>query len=620
MAFDIKKYLPIIGVGLIILLIINMFVPLGGLLSLTSGTVLGLSQVSIIDNTNNQINSNKVWRATVALTGGGERLTGSAQTPFDKLVDQTTGIRSTSNFKIGYELKKYDVNYPLLQYQTEAQKPQLLQVQGVPLKFTVGQESGTPEGTSPQCAISLLGISRSLNGLPTVNIPQACQSDYVRNCLRAGGQWMISSDPTNIFGIPVGDTIGLQCIRAIPSTNYQWYEARSPQTTVEADVTATVGTDQRTVTLTSSIPQRVDAGGLFSANMLPAGLASFSSTAPSYDSFKVVKISDNSYISIATTDYNNLIGAVPPINSFTNRQNYDTALRAYNDRVRLLSQMQYSSVAGFTRTQQGTYSNNGYTIDLKDAPAIMPVIIVDVSSDWLGIERLIADGRIQDVSSCQLRANGQPADLSVNVRNAGSRGDLRVSTSCSGITVNPSTYISNNYESGSILTNRFTLTSSGSGTKLCTVSVQASNGSITDSRSINCNVQQECNAQPINLQRVDSNCNVYCPSDIQCGSNEVVDQTQCRCVARPIDSGSCTQGNRVTPQNARWDTTSCNFICNSGYVANAQGICSLPPSPERNRDLANILNFISANLLYIVGGICIIALIYVYAPKRGKKK
>jgi hypothetical protein len=41
---------------------------------------------------------------------------------------------------------------------------------------------------------------------------------------------------------------------------------------------------------------------------------------------------------------------------------------------------------------------------------------------------------------------------------------------------------------------------------------------------------------------------------------------------------------------------------------------------EEAQDLANILNFISSNLLYIVGGICVIALIYVYAPKRGKKK
>lgn len=614
MKFDLKKYLPFLGIAIFLILVVNMFFPLGGLLAQTSGTILGLSNVAIIDNGNNQINSNQVWRATVVLTNGGERLIGEVQTPFTKLVEQATGIRSTNNFKIGYELKKYDVYYPLLQYGTEAQKPQLLQAVAVPVTLQIG----TPQ-VSVICAGAMGGISRYHAGLPTINLPLGCESDYDAICRSNGGNPMISNDPVNIWGITLASTTGKQCIKPQASTNYQWYEARSPQTTVEVDVTATAGVDERTVTLTTAIPQRADSGGVFSAQLLPGGLASFSSSAPSFSSFKVAKLSDNTYVSISTSDYNNLISAVPNYRSFNNRQDYDTALRSYNDRVRQLSSIPYSSVAGFERTQQGAYSSNGYTIDLKDNPAIFPTLVIDINADWVGIERLIANGRISDVSSCQLRANGQSADLNVNVRNNGSRGDLRVSTSCNGITVSPSTYISNVYEAGATLSNRFTLTSSSSGTKSCTVTVQTSNASITDSRTISCGVAQECNAQPINLQRVDSNCNVYCPaSSITCGSNEVLDETQCRCVARPINSGICTQGSRITPSNAQWDTVSCTFKCTSGYSANAQGACVQIDTGDNQ--LNDIWNLIKDNFLYIVGGACAVVVAYFYFGKRGKKK
>lgn len=604
----------------------------------SSSNVLSMQQVQLINNPNDGLPAQKIWRVLLAIgTGGGESLYGSTSVQ-QNLQDGTQKSQDPLQVKTKDFLAS--CNYPLT-LESAATTPSYKKITNLPMR--IASTNPLSGGVDVKCLAAIKAAQfPNLFGPNSyeTTVPSAIPADCVENakayCNRDSGVFVADSvdSPFDIFGVKLSYRTNVyQCIQSTTDTSkpVYFYSSSNPQILTSVTMQVIKGASTKEFTLTNSNPSYRD-GDIY-AFKLPGGLLDYNGGCPVSSSFEFVK----------TTNSNNIFGSgqykTIPINSYTgigtlqlttasSRAIANQLLDQYNLKItNALTGSLYSSglpsissdgkTGAFVISSSSISRLNSNATALPSAPTF-PLITLDVSADWLQVLRQEATPKIQSVpQSCTFRQNGETKSVSVDVKDIGSSdGTIRTSISCNGISVSPSTPVAQNYQAGNTLSNQFSLTSTNEGSFTCNVLAVNAGDTQRDSATFTCLVNKQCTLVPTGNYILDpASCTLICNPQLasSCSNSTVFDGNTCSCIQKTGDSGTCKPKD-PQPSNTHWDINICKYQCDSGYVATLDQGCKLYTPPQEQP------GFLETYGIYIVIIIIIGVGYWAFSGNKGGKR
>lgn len=555
--------------------------------STASGTALSISNIHFTEASEGWTNQD-IWSAQVVLGVGSDILVGGTKidTPLTQLIDQATGIKAENNLRVSYELVKEQFEYPLA---SAPLQPQYKKIQGVNFELKPNYNYGTTSlgpntYLSLSCAQKVI-LTRTITGdIPTV-IPTECQQEYRVICNKYGGKMITATSSINIFGINIAPTTGYMCVKVVDDTSkptLSFFRPTQINPKVQANVYVYNGLGQEIITLTETETVKKSANTRVS---MVGGLDAFQTYVPEYSSFYVLKTSGIN-LPIEKSIYNNIGGfATSDISDYDTQTSVNSKLSAYNVK---LNNIIVNKQTGFLATDEimkAQYGTSSVIVDRTGKPSKFPVLSIEVESDWLGVERQIAEPSVSvSPSSITLREGGAGSIVDAKVTIDGEGSVILQPPVCSpsGITATPSGAItkSYNFEQEYIIRGN-------EGQYSCTIKATDTDGDNPSIASFSVNILEKCSKTPINGQVLNyETCILTCP--IVCGSGQTKDYVNCVCITPDTTkcSNSCPTGQLQKPwpictcyegecepdlstkiEGGSWSTVTCSWECPQGTIA-----------------------------------------------------
>jgi len=607
---------------IVVLVVVVMLAILGnqsGLLKpgASSGYVISLQPTAFTTNTDSDLTGSQKWVANVVLGTGGDSLVGKTTYTSNAniLTDPNTGKTSAKPIQVSFSLDKMNVVYPLSLDSTK--QPNLKKINNIGLSFSwndarlelacYGQPFSTINMEAGKCY-----------AIPSWCVGTENGYNYRRICHDNGGVAVTCSNPIQVWGIPIASYSGYECINVVnkyDTANAVIYKPGPKIPQIEATITTTVGSKTETIKLNQD-------NGFFGVSpdklvlaRMTGALTSFNQEVPEAGTFYVIKSGSNMF-PIGANKYNNIWTDATLYDKWKTQTSYDgvqTVLTTYNAQVS--DAFAYpddpfnntKDIAGNQQNSPNRYikiTDSQLIVDRTRDPMLFPMLTMEISADYLAINRSITEPVITSVIPATFKVNSDTQQkITVVVKNAGEQsGEIALSYSCTPPVLQLSSQLSQFVAGGATANYDIYFKGTKNGTYSCSVTAKNADLSKTSTKTFTGEVTQVTPKPcPSNYVFDPAANDCICRTDLAsiCTGNQKPNYQLCRCDSYiPPCSKVCGEGEVLqddctckacTPPRSLskyeyFNTSKCTINCIAGYYYNVQGEC-VPSSVCNNNNI-----------------------------------